>query len=258
VPGIAEFSAPAPWQAIDLVSDLHLSEATPRTFDAWAAHLLHTDADAVWLLGDLFEVWVGDDARDLPFEALCLDVLARAAARRAVGFMVGNRDFLVGAPLLRSIGVQPLADPTLLEAFGTRVLLTHGDALCLEDRAYQAFRAQVRDPAWQADVLGRPLAERLQVAEAMRERSTARKRALPDPSLWADVDTSCALQWLHAARSTTLIHGHTHRPGVHELASGFERLVLADWDLDGDRPRAEVLRITAAGIERRAPTAGAA
>ena len=130
IPGLPTFwelSAPREWQRIDFISDLHLTADMPQTFEAWAAYLLATPADAVFILGDLFEVWVGDDARHAGFEARCAAVLAEAAARRTLAFMRGNRDFLVGAELLRDCGVHELEDPTVLLAFGQRLLLSHGD-----------------------------------------------------------------------------------------------------------------------------------
>ncbi|HEY9238893.1 MAG TPA: UDP-2,3-diacylglucosamine diphosphatase, partial [Burkholderiaceae bacterium] len=168
---LREIAAPAAWQRIDFISDLHLSAETPRTFDAWEAYLLGTRADAVFILGDLFEAWIGDDSRHDGFEARGAAVLAAAAARRPVYFMVGNRDFLVGDDMLTACGVQALEDPTLLRAFGARTLLTHGDAWCLGDLEYQQFRRQVRDPAWQAQVLKRPLAERRLMARGLRSES---------------------------------------------------------------------------------------
>jgi UDP-2,3-diacylglucosamine hydrolase len=254
LPAIAELNAPPAWRTIDILSDLHLGEDTPRTFDAWAAHLRATRADAVFILGDLFEVWVGDDARHAGFERRCAEVLRDAAARRTIAFMVGNRDFLVGAEFLAACGVQALADPTVLVAFGTRRLLTHGDALCLADTEYQAFRAQVRDPAWQARTLALPLAQRRALAREMRAGSEARKRGSA-PADWVDIDVPAALAWMHAAGASTLIHGHTHRPRSETLAPGCAREVLSDWDLDGQHGplRAEVLRLDAAGAHRIAP-----
>ena len=245
-----EFEAPAGWRAIDFISDLHLSPALPRTFDAWAAHLQHTSADAVFILGDLFELWVGDDARARPFERRCVEVLAAAARQRRVAFMVGNRDFLVGPELLHDAGMSALPDPTVLDAWGRRILLSHGDALCLSDTPYQAFRAQVRDPAWQAQFLALPLADRLQFAAGLRANATRNRF---DGAVSADVDAAEAVRWLQAAGAAELLHGHTHRPGSDALAPGFERHVLSDWDLDGGS-RAEVLRLTRAGIERVAPS----
>ena len=251
------FDAPAGWAAIDFISDLHLSPAMPRTFAAWADHLRPTTADAVFILGDLFDAWIGDDSRDDPFEARCWAVLADAARRRTLAFMAGNRDFLVGEPLLADCGVLPLADPTLLAAFGQRVLLTHGDALCLADTAYQRFRAQVRDARWQAAALARPLAERRLLARALRDGSDAHQQAAALPVGATDVDPAETLRMMRNAGAGVVVHGHTHRPQSAPLAPGAMRHVLSDWDLDADpaQPRAEVLRLTRDGFERIAPAA---
>ena len=252
LPVFFEFAAPHNWKAIDFISDLHLCEALPRTFDAWAAHLRHTPADAVFILGDLFEAWVGDDGRNLPFERRCVDVLAEAASHRSLAFMVGNRDFLLGGAMLRDTGMMGLPDPTVLGAWGQCVLLSHGDELCLDDRPYQAFRAEVRSPAWQQQFLARPLPERLAVAAEIRRESSARRRFDGDTS--ADVDAAEAVRWMHAMGASEMVHGHTHRPGSNALAPGFKRHVLSDWDLDRSQ-RAEVLRLTRGGFQRVAPAA---
>jgi UDP-2,3-diacylglucosamine hydrolase len=136
-PAMAEFVAPPAWTCIDFVSDLHLAADMPQTFEAFAAYLRSTSADAVFILGDLFDAWVGDDARHEGFEAQCTALLAAAAQRRPLAFMVGNRDFLAGAAWVQACGMTALADPTLLVACGQRLLLTHGDALCLADMEYQ-------------------------------------------------------------------------------------------------------------------------
>jgi UDP-2,3-diacylglucosamine hydrolase len=245
-----EFHADALWQRIDFISDLHLSADTPRTYEAWATYLRDTPADAVFILGDLFEVWVGDDARFEGFEAECAQVLHDASARRRLAFMVGNRDFLVGTEFLEACGVTVLADPTLLSAFDRRVLLTHGDALCLADTEYQKFRAMVRNPAWQQQFLAQPLAARRDYARQVREQSEARKQSQSSPEEWADVDVPEALRWLHTASSTTMVHGHTHRPASQPLGEGCERHVLSDWELDHAPHRAEVLRLTREGFHR--------
>lgn len=251
LPSFRELEAPSDWTAIDFISDLHLAEDTPRSFEAWAGHLRRTRASAVIILGDLFEVWVGDDDRHAGFAARCAEVLAEAASRIGVAFMVGNRDFLVGSEMLRECGVLALPDPTVLTAFGERLLLTHGDALCLDDKPYQAFRAQVRSAAWQRQFLAQPLAERRRRARAMRDGSEARKAAQARVD-WVDIHRATALRWQHEANAPTLIHGHTHRPAREELAPGFIREVLSDWDLDhGDR--AEVLRLRPAGLSRLRP-----
>lgn len=250
LPAFFEWPAPEDWRAIDFVSDLHLCESMPRTFGAWAAHLRHTRADAVVILGDLFEVWVGDDVRERPFERRCLEVLAEAASHRTLAFMVGNRDFLFGTAAVRAAGMRALADPTVLDAWGRRLLLSHGDALCLDDAPYQAFRRQVRDPAWQQAFLARPLAERLQIAADMRRASMTRRQFDGDAA--ADIDAAEAVRWLHAMGAAELVHGHTHRPGSAALAPGYKRHVLSDWDLD-DADRAEVLRLTRDGLQRLPP-----
>lgn len=251
LPTFWEMQASAEWRTIDFISDLHLAEDTPRTFDAFASYLRHTRADAVLILGDLFEVWVGDDARHEGFEARCAEVLCEASTRCALGFMVGNRDFLVGADMLKACGVLALADPTVMLAFGEHVMLTHGDALCLADVPYQRFRTMVRNPAWRREFLARPIAERRRAAREVRDESERRKleqMAGRD----TDIDVATAVRWMHEAGTTVLIHGHTHSPGTDALAPGFIRHVLSDWDLDQDAaaPRAEVLRWTAAGMKR--------
>jgi UDP-2,3-diacylglucosamine hydrolase len=176
LPAFTAFTAPAAWRAIDFLSDLHLSESTPRTFDALATHLRCTEADAVFILGDLFEVWIGDDARHGGFEARCAAMLSEASSHRFIGFMAGNRDFLVGADMLSHCGVMHLADPTVLCAFDKRVLLSHGDALCLSDIAYQHFRAEVRTDAWQQRFLSQPIETRRRLAAEMRSESERHKR----------------------------------------------------------------------------------
>ncbi|MEF7617460.1 UDP-2,3-diacylglucosamine diphosphatase [Aquincola sp. MAHUQ-54] len=252
LPACHEVSAPAAWQCIEFISDLHLSPATPRTFDAWSSYLHDTEADAVYMLGDVFEAWVGDDGANEPgsFEQRCADVLRSATQRRTIGFMAGNRDFLVQPGFLAGLGVEALPDPTLLRAFGERLLLTHGDLLCLSDSAYQAFRRQVRSPSWQQAFLARPLTERRALARQMREASQASQRNMP-PHAWSDVDNDAAADWLRAAHTPVMVHGHTHRPAQHVLPFG-TRHVLSDWDFDVPAPRADLLRWTRDGLSRQA------
>ncbi len=234
---------------MECISDLHLQPSQPATFEAWRRYLAASDADAVFILGDLFEAWVGDDALGaVGFEAECAAVLRAAAARRPLYFMVGNRDFLAGEGLARSTGLTLLADPTVL-AFGAhRWLLSHGDALCLGDTAYQAFRQQVRGGAWQQDFLARPLAARRAIARGLRQESEALKQGDRE---YADVDREAALQWLRVAGAEVLVHGHTHRPADHALDATHRRIVLTDWDLAARPPRAEALRIGIDGSVRR-------
>lgn len=250
LPTFHELRADDAWRCIEFISDLHLSEQQPRTVAAWARYLLESQADAIYILGDLFEVWIGDDAC-LPgrFEQQAREILTEAARQRPMGFMAGNRDFLVGPHLLQSCGIAALPDPTLLVAWGRRVVLTHGDSLCLADTAYQAFRRQVRSQAWQSEFLGQPLATRERLARQMRDASEASKRQTTMAD-WVDVDTEAALGWMRATDSADLVHGHTHRPASEALAPGMARHVLSDWDCDGEPRRAQVLRLTPDGFSR--------
>jgi UDP-2,3-diacylglucosamine hydrolase len=234
-----EIVVPLEWRAIDFISDLHLADDTPRTYAAWHDYQLHTRADAVFILGDLFEAWVGDDSRFEGFEAGAAAVLTSAARRRPIAFMVGNRDFLLGHDMLLACGVTALPDPTVLCAFDQRALLSHGDAWCLADTDYQQFRREVRDPTWQARILAQPLADRRALARAIRSESE--RRSAEHRGEWADVDTPTAIDWLMRTRATTLVHGHTHRPATEALTPSLARHVLSDWDLDHGE-RAQVLR----------------
>ncbi len=253
-PSAVHLPAVPAWQCIDFISDLHVAPETPKTFQAWADYLRRTRADAVFILGDLFEVWLGDDARNDEFEAACGEVLREASTRKFVAFMAGNRDFLVGREFLDDCGVVLLHDPTVLQAFGEPVLLTHGDALCLADTPYQAFRAMVRSSAWQRNFLTQTLGVRRKFAKDVRAQSQQRKRQMPSPEKWADVDPTEAVIWLSNGQARTMIHGHTHRPGTQMLEPGYTRHVLSDWDLDDPAtPRSQVLRLTSSGFERLPP-----
>jgi UDP-2,3-diacylglucosamine hydrolase len=250
--------APAHWRAIDFISDLHLDPALPRTVAAWGGFLRHSRADAICLLGDVFEAWIGDDSRARPFEATLVEALRAGACAHHVAFMPGNRDFLVGAALCADAGLHRLDDPACLHAWGRRWLLAHGDAQCLADAGYQAFRAQVRAPQWQQVFLARPLAERAALAQAMRAESR-RQQGLRDggEGMAGDLDAQACRQLLRACGADTMLHGHTHRPARHDLGDGLQRVVLSDWDLDDPAyPRAEVLRLHADGrLQRLDPSA---
>lgn len=253
VPRIAELHAPPSWGTVDFISDLHLQAADAATFAAWRDYMESTTADAVFILGDLFEVWVGDDAVDASieaqgsFEGRCARLLSQTSGRLALFFMPGNRDFLVGPHLMALCNTTLLADPTVLGFNNQRWLLSHGDALCLGDVDYLQFRREVRSPAWQRSFLARPLAERQAIARGLREQSEARKQS---GAPYADVDSRAAREQLKAANAQILIHGHTHRPAVHDLGHGYSRVVLSDWDAAAALPRAEVLRLTATGLRR--------
>lgn len=256
----SEIHAAPHWRGIELLSDLHLGEQAPATAHALAEHLAASDADLIVLLGDLFEVWIGDEQLDAPADpaspmAQALQALAEAARRRPVAMLTGNRDFLLGPEAARRLGWTVLPDRCVLQAFGHRQVLVHGDAECLDDRDYQRFRAQVRTPGWREAFLARPLAERMAVARSLRDGSEQRKRE-QGLAGYADLDRAEMLSLLAAASADRLIHGHTHRPGDERLGPGLSRHVLSDWDLDGQHgpARAEVLRLDARGLHRRPPS----
>lgn len=274
---VAAWTLPETVRSVEFLADLHLAEDTPATLAALAGHLQATDADAVLLLGDIFEVWIGDDCLDDPtsFESRAMARLLQAVHDRTsagpavrplqLAMLVGNRDFLLAEQACRHAGLLALADPTVLIApWGERLLVAHGDAWCLDDTDYQRFRQQVRSPAWQAAFLARPLDERRAIARGLREASEARKRAAGDES-WGDLDDAAVCAALQQAGAAQLIHGHTHRPARHELGEGRTRWVLSDWhdaqdaqDATGGSAlqRADVLRWSASGIVRRAPCGG--
>jgi UDP-2,3-diacylglucosamine hydrolase len=238
--------APTHWRTIDFISDLHLQPGMVPTFAAWQSFMQTSPADAVFILGDLFDVWVGDDVLIQPdadgqrFALECARTLRQAAARLSVFFIHGNRDFLLGAVFAQSSGMMLLNDPTTLEFAGERWLLSHGDALCLDDVDYMAFRSLVRSASWQTEFLQQPLAQRQAKAQALRAQSQQHQQA---KATYAQVDADLAAQWLLKAQARTLIHGHTHQPGQHALQGDLQRIVLSDWDMSAPVPRAQVLRL---------------
>jgi len=261
-PMLREVRAASHWRSVDFISDLHLHPEDPDTAQAWQDYLVNTPADAVFILGDLFEVWPGDDCLGTPadaatepasaqaraFAVTCAAALRGASERLALYFLHGNRDFLLGSGFAAATGAQGLDDPVVLDFGPRKVLLSHGDALCLDDVDYQRFRAQVRDPAWIGALLQRPLAEREALGRQLRAQSDARHAAQPT---YADADTALACQWLRAAGAQVLVHGHTHRPADHDLGDGLIRQVLSDWDVRAQPPRAQALRLTAQGQFQR-------
>ena len=219
------------------ISDLHLTEDEPANVDAFLAFLQEParEAASLFILGDLFEYWAGDDDLATPFNAdIAAAIRGLADAGTAVFFMTGNRDLLAGADFARAIGATLLEDPArvrLGDGDGAPVLLlAHGDALCTDDLAYQAYRRQVRDPAWQAGFLAQPLAARKAFIASLRQKSEAAKAGKSMEIMDVNADAVAAL--LRAHGYPTLIHGHTHRPDRHRLhidGRDCVRHVLADW-----------------------------
>lgn len=248
MPPVDRLTAPAAWQTVDLISDLHLQASEMATFEVWRDYMANTHAQAVLILGDLFEVWVGDDAAAQDaFLQKCANVLRQASQRVHVAFMPGNRDFLVGPDFLNACGVQALTDPCLLELGTQRILLSHGDALCLDDKPYQAFRLQARSPEWQKAFLANPLAEREEFARSLRTLSESQKH---EGMSFADADPEMSLFWLVQTNADRLVHGHTHRPADHPLGTA-QRHVLSDWSMDHEPFRAQVMRLQRDGQMRR-------
>ena len=233
------------------VSDLHLDPARPEITRLFAEFLDNEarSANALYILGDLFEAWVGDDDPS-DTGAFVADRLATLSARGVpLYFMHGNRDFLLGAAYAGRAGMHLLEDPTVIDLHGRPALLMHGDTLCTDDLSYQQFRAQTRDPAWQAQFLAQPLEARLAFAHQARAASQARQGELRDAGTMEAI-TDVAPGAVDAAFRThgvdLLIHGHTHRPAVHTLdvdGRACTRVVLGDWYEQGS-----VLRVDADGM----------
>lgn len=215
------------------ISDLHLDGQRPDSvalFQRFMREVAPTSS-ALYILGDFFETWVGDD--DLT-DAFHREIVAALRALSdggvSVFFLPGNRDFLAGADFAHAAGLSLLPDPARVDLFGTPTLLSHGDIFCTDDATYQAFRDQVRDPAWQSEFLAKPLQERHALARALRERSEQAK-AGKRPEIM-DVNAAAVTRWVLRMDVRRIIHGHTHRPARHEFRAAdriVERWVLPDW-----------------------------
>lgn len=219
-----------------VISDLHIDETRPAVI-AGLKRLLEAQAstvDALFILGDLVEVWVGDDD-DGPTADAVREVLSAASRQCALYVMHGNRDFLFGAAFAADTGATLLDDPSVVDIDGQRVLLAHGDAYCTRDQEYQRVRTMFRSSAWQADVLATSLDQRRALAASLRARSIAANENKATNIM--DVTPGAIDRALDEAEAALMIHGHTHRPGIHELDNGRRRIVLGDWDRCGWRLR---------------------
>ena len=219
------------------ISDLHLAPERPRIVDQFSAFVAGParEADALYVLGDLFEHWLGDDNAEDPLNVFVAEAFAKlAAGGTAVYFMHGNRDVLVGEDFARRAGARLLADPAEVELYGTRTLLMHGDTLCTDDVDYLRFRAYAHDPRNQARFLGQTLEARRAEMEGLRLRNIDAK--LGKSAEIMDVNREAVETALRTAGYPRLIHGHTHRPARHlHTVDGHtcERWVLADWYENG-------------------------
>ncbi len=237
------------------IADLHLSEAIPKTVAAFEHFIDVTtnDADSVFILGDLFEFWVGDDMLDPSVTGERAELARRMTKRlhmlseRGIGLymMHGNRDFLLGPHFMKEAGAMLLPDPFVVTAFGSRIVLAHGDGLCTADRNYQRFRDVARNRFAQNLFLRLPLETRLRISQRMRTNSKdARSTGM---SAKYDVTKQAVSALFIGSRTQTMIHGHTHRPAMHREVEG-TRWVLPDWELDVDPPRGGYLRIDRNGV----------
>lgn len=244
--------APERWRCLDFISDLHLQAGEPQTFAAWQSYLASTCADALFILGDLFEVWVGDDVLQFQdsFEAQCAQALKQASLRMDIFIMHGNRDFLMGAGLMQACGAQLLEDPCVLTWAGERHVLSHGDALCTADEDYMRFRNLVRTQAWCDTFLAKPLIERQGLARDIREQSEQKKQA---STQYVDLDSTAVTALLDKNQSGHMIHGHTHQPARHVHGPQHIRDVLSDWHVCSPVVRAEVYRMSWSGVAKEPP-----
>lgn len=218
-------------RAVLFISDLHLDPSRPAVTQLFIQFLQQSarQAQALYILGDLFEAWVGDDT-PCAGDSVIHGLRALSATGVPVYVMRGNRDFLLSEGFSHATGALLLEDISRIELDGVPVLLLHGDTLCTDDIEYQRFRTMVHDPQWQADFLAKPRAERLAHAVRARQASAQRNRSIDDTLL--DVSPQSVHQLLREQGVRHMIHGHTHRPGVHRFeldGAPAQRIVLGDW-----------------------------
>jgi UDP-2,3-diacylglucosamine hydrolase len=214
------------------VSDLHLDPERPTVTSLFLAFLARAAgaADAVYILGDLFEAWIGDDDDSAPGPEVCAAIRHCSGAGTPVYLMHGNRDFLLGTDFAARSGGTLLEEPAVIDLYGTPALLMHGDLLCTDDTEYLQFRNRVRSTEWQREMLSRPLEERRTLARDMRAASRAQNSGKPESIM--DVNPAAVNEVMQRHGTSLLIHGHTHRPAIHEIrldGKPARRIVLGDW-----------------------------
>ncbi len=231
------------------VSDIHLQPSLPRTTQAFIDFLQQraTRVQQLYLLGDLFEYWAGDDDIATPYNGKIAAAIRQVSdAGVAIFWIAGNRDFLVGQSFANAAGMTLLAEPFVASIAGQRVALLHGDAQCTDDHAYMDFRAMVRKPDWQQQFLAMPLAQRKAIIDGMRSGSREAQRSKPYEIM--DVNAAAIATVFEQTGTTLMIHGHTHRPAVHEYQANDAkriRYVLPDWDCDHEPARGGWLALNA-------------
>lgn len=214
------------------ISDLHLEASQPEIGEQFLSFLAGEarDAEALYILGDLFEVWLGDDDPSPYYGEMKIAIRALSDTGVPLYFMHGNRDFTIGKDFAAETGVEILDDPTVVALYGKPVLLCHGDSLCTDDVQYQQVRAMTRNPDWQAMMLAKSIEERVAFAVQAREQSKARGESVSDEIM--DVNQEAVITTLREHGVDTMLHGHTHRPAIHEIDLGdrtAKRIVLGDW-----------------------------
>lgn len=231
------------------ISDLHLDAERPAITELFGEFIRReaSKAKALYILGDLFEAWVGDDDPSQAGIFVASKLKALSDSGVPVYFIRGNRDFLLGNDYARCAGMTILPDPAVILLHGTPTMIGHGDLLCTDDLAYQQFRAQTRDPRWQAQFLAQPLAARLAFAGQARAASKARFGELQASGMSETITDVCpktVADTFSRYGIHHMIHGHTHRPAIHNEADGCTRIVLGDWYTQGS-----VLRVDADGFD---------
>ena len=232
-----------------IISDLHLDPERPAITALFGRFIDEEarGADALYILGDLFEAWVGDDDPSDAGAFVADRLRALVASGVPAYFVRGNRDFLLGEAYARRAGMTILPDPAVVMLHGEPTLVLHGDLLCTDDVAYQQFRAQTRDPRWQQDFLSQTLDARLAFAAQARAASKARHgelQASGQSEAITDVAPATVREWFKRYGVRRMIHGHTHRPAIHDEGDGNTRIVLGDWYEQGS-----VLRVDAGGTK---------
>lgn len=215
------------------ISDLHLEESRPDITEAFLGFLdgKASGVDQLYILGDFFEAWIGDDERTPLQEQIATALRKLRDSGTRIFLMHGNRDFLIGQDFCDRAGATLLDDPTVIDLYGTPTLLMHGDSLCTADVEYQKFRANMRNPQMQKMMLARPLEDRQQMARQLRQMSMAKNQGKAEDIM--DVTPEEVVKELEHHGVQLMIHGHTHRPAIHDLEANGEparRIVLGDWD----------------------------
>jgi UDP-2,3-diacylglucosamine hydrolase len=251
--GMAQTARPVPVALF--VSDVHLKQSLPRTTQAFLdlLRIRARNAQQFYLLGDIFEYWAGDDDIATPYNRQIIDAIRQLSdTGTGVFWIAGNRDFLVGDQFARATGATVLSDPFVATVAGQRITLAHGDAQCTDDAAYMAFRAQVRQPAWQQAFLAQPLAQRKAIIEGLRNQSREAQRAKSYEIM--DVNAGAIQSLFDATDTSIMIHGHTHRPARHDYphdGMNRSRYVLPDWDCEVEPRRGGWIEIAGDGTIRQ-------